>query len=240
MSNQKIMQALIKGSLVGAIFFISIASNYFGPDQEGPHKDGSEPDSEMTGPATMVDRLAIPILPENPTQYDVGDNLYYYHCMPCHGDYGQGLTNEFRKVWVEDHQNCWTDKCHGGGRADGAFPVPRYIPPVIGLESSRTLVKFSGAEDLYTYLSSSHPPQNPGVLEEDEYWALTTYLFAENGRITPDTELGPYSKMLPVYLAGGVVLLVLILLGVFLFLVRGKKTKKLSETHPMENGEQQS
>ena len=45
---------------------------------------------KAASPTPTPDPLAIPLLPESPTQVDIGRNLYYYHCMPCHGDQGQG------------------------------------------------------------------------------------------------------------------------------------------------------
>ncbi len=65
-------------------------------------------------PAPTADPLAIPVLPEDPTQVDIGRVSYYYNCMPCHGDHGQGLTEEWRQTWVVDHRNCWDRGCHSG------------------------------------------------------------------------------------------------------------------------------
>src|SRR5512141_682444 len=31
-----------------------------------------------------------------PTQGGHGHDIFYLYCMPCHGDSGQGLTDEFR------------------------------------------------------------------------------------------------------------------------------------------------
>ncbi len=131
-------------------------------------------------PTPTVDRLAIPVLPENPTQVDVGRNLYYYHCMPCHGDYGQGLTDEFRHIWVEDHRNCWKGGCHGGREKDEGFPLPRAIPALNVTARSREL--FPQIDDLYEYLRRTHPPQRPGTLSEEEYRALAVYVFTLAGR----------------------------------------------------------
>ena len=141
-------------------------------------------------PTPTVDRMAVPALSANPTQVETGENLYFYHCMPCHGDFGQGLTDEFRGAWVEDHQNCWASGCHAGRVDDGGFPIPKFVPAVIGSETAPVLQKFATDTALYTYLKETHPPQTPGILEEHEYWALTAYLFAENGRLAPDVELG--------------------------------------------------
>ncbi len=132
------------------------------------------------------DRLAEPILPESPTQVDLGRYLYYFHCMPCHGDRGQGLTDEWREVWVEDHQNCWARGCHAGRSELDAFYIPRTIPPVIG--SLPVLAAFGTAEGLFVFLRATQPPQRPGDLSDSEYWALTSFLLHENGRPLPAGE----------------------------------------------------
>ena len=139
-------------------------------------------------PTPMMGRFAVPEMPEDPTQIDIGNNLYFYHCMPCHGDAGQGLTDEFRAAWVEDHQNCWARGCHTGRPEDEGFPIPRSVPPVV---ASQLIIHFPTAQKLYDYLRSSHPPQKPGILEDDEYWALTAFLWFRNGQLPPGIELAP-------------------------------------------------
>lgn len=125
------------------------------------------------------DRLAIPTLPANPTDVDRGRVVYYYNCMTCHGDRGQGLTDEWRAAWVDDHQNCWGRGCHGVNREDGIFPIPRKIPAVYG--ESYTLRAFPSQGDLLAYLKRTHPPQRPGSLSEADYQQVTAFLMAENG-----------------------------------------------------------
>jgi hypothetical protein len=139
-------------------------------------------------PTPMIDRFAVPEMPENPTQVEVGENVYYYNCMPCHGDRGQGLTDEFREAWVDDHQNCWAHGCHNAGSATEAFPIPKFVPAVI---ASQLNIHFPTAQKLYDYLSREHPPQNPGALKSDEYWALTAFLWFENGQLPMGVELAP-------------------------------------------------
>jgi hypothetical protein len=131
------------------------------------------------GPST--DRLAPPEMPEHPTRADIGRDVYYYHCMPCHGDRGQGLTTEWRQVWVEDHQNCWARGCHAGHEGDAGFPIPHDVPAVSG--SSEALARYTSADALFDFLLQNHPPQRPGALSADECWALTAFLFQENGRL---------------------------------------------------------
>lgn len=137
----------------------------------------------------MSDRLAEPLMPESPTQVDTGRYLFYFNCMPCHGDQGQGLTDEWREVWVEDHQNCWGRGCHTGSDELSSFYIPRVVPPVIG--SPQALGSFETAEALFAFLRETQPPQRPGVLSNAEYWALTAFLLHENGRLSAGLPIGP-------------------------------------------------
>ncbi|HRQ39515.1 MAG TPA: hypothetical protein PLD25_16525 [Chloroflexota bacterium] len=145
----------------------------------GPGYTAFDPSADAS---PTPDPLATPELPENPTALELGRYSYYYNCMPCHGDKGQGLTDEWRQVWVEDHQNCWARGCHAGLPNDLGFPLPETIPPV--MNTSSHLSRFDTTEELLAYLSATHPPQRPGVLPDDEYDALTTLLWAENGRLS--------------------------------------------------------
>jgi hypothetical protein len=140
-------------------------------------------------PTPTPDPLAIPVMPESPTQVDIGLNLYYYHCMPCHGDRGQGLTDEWRGVWVHDHQNCWGRGCHAGRVGDQGFPIPRVVPAVI--DAPGVMAASQSAETVFDYLHSTHPPQRPGALAEEEYWALTAFLLHENGQLEAGDQVGP-------------------------------------------------
>jgi hypothetical protein len=139
------------------------------------------------------DRLAEPVLPENPTQYEQGRHLYWMNCMPCHGDKGQGLTNEFRSLWVEDHQNCWARGCHAGHAEDEGFPLPRTIPAIISTTGDALVPET--ADQLLEYLRSTHPPQHPGYLPEEEYWAISAYLLIENKRLAGGQEIGPRAQV---------------------------------------------
>lgn len=118
-------------------------------------------------------------LPPNPTELELGQNLYWHWCMPCHGDKGQGLTDEFRGEWEADHQNCWARGCHTGRRDDFGFPIPTLVPGVV---NEAHLAQFASLQGLSDYLQSTHPPQSPGVLKSEEYHAIALFVFNMNGR----------------------------------------------------------
>jgi hypothetical protein len=142
------------------------------------------------GPTLTPDmsRLDEPPLPENATQYERGRHLFWLNCAACHGDAGQGLTDEFRALYVED-ADCWARGCHAGRNEDKGFPIPREVPAIIS--STGTLPSFAEPEYLFQFLRATHPPQNPGFMPDQDYWDLTAYLWSENGRLTEGRVLGP-------------------------------------------------
>jgi hypothetical protein len=147
----------------------------------------AETPTAVISPSPTVDRLAEPALPADPTQLELGRWLYWMNCMPCHGDYGQGLTAEFRALYVED-ENCWAVGCHGGRLEDGGFPIPTVVPAIISTIGD--LPPFATPQALFEFLKSTHPPQNPGFMPDEDYWALTAYLLNQSGRLQPGETLG--------------------------------------------------
>jgi hypothetical protein len=133
----------------------------------------------LISPTPTYDPLAEPPLPEHPTEYELGRNLYWHWCMTCHGDVGQGLTDEFRGIWEEDHQNCWGRGCHAGHQGDLGFPIPTVVPALV---SDAHLKQFPSIQELSDYLKATHPPQSPGILKDEEYHAIALFVFAMNKR----------------------------------------------------------
>ncbi len=131
------------------------------------------------------DPLAEPPLPPNPTEYELGRNLYWHWCMTCHGDKGQGLTDEFRGIWDPDHQNCWGRGCHSGRPGEMGFPIPTVVPALV---DENHLARFASLQELTDFLEATHPPQSPGSLKNEEYQAIALFVFTMNGR-SPDSIL---------------------------------------------------
>lgn len=127
---------------------------------------------------TAMQRLAEPTLPVSPSQADYGAQDYWLYCLPCHGDRGQGLTDEFRQTYPPDETNCWESGCHGKRPYDNGFKLPTTIPAVIG---KGTLQKFSNAAVLRSYIFAAMPYWDPGSLKEDEAWQITAFLLRANG-----------------------------------------------------------
>lgn len=131
-------------------------------------------------PTPTYDPLATPVLSDHPTTEELGASVYYNHCMPCHGDQGQGLTDAFRGIWEEDHQNCWGRGCHAGRPKDEGFFIPTVVPAVMA--AGDALPNYLTPQQLYDYLETTHPPQEPGRLGDEDTWALVALLWEGNGK----------------------------------------------------------
>lgn len=137
----------------------------------------------QTTPMPTLDRLAEPTLPAVPSQADHGAQLYWLYCLPCHGDVGQGLTDEFRDTYPPEDNNCWGRGCHGKYPYEGGFTLPTTVPPLIG---PGALTKFATVANLNGFIRAAMPFEDPGVLTEDEYWQVTAFILRENGISYPN------------------------------------------------------
>jgi cytochrome c len=160
--------------------------------------------------------------------------VYWLSCLPCHGDKGQGLTDEFRTTYPPEEQYCWERGCHGEVPYDQGFTLPMKIPAVIGQSA---LAKFSDAAQLNAYIRATMPFWKPGSLTEEEAWRVTAFLLRENELWDDRTELnastaasvkiprgaltpaptpqqaeGPAGSGIPVWGAGIVIFILLLLL----------------------------
>ena len=126
-----------------------------------------------------LERLAEPTLPAAPSQADYGAQTYWLLCLPCHGDRGQGLTDEFRETYPPEEQYCWERGCHGERPYEFGFTLPMKVPAVIGPDVS--LYKFTNAATLNAYIMAAMPYWNPGSLTEEEGWLVTAFILRENG-----------------------------------------------------------
>lgn len=142
---------------------------------------GSQVDATPT-----ADRLAEPTLPAAPSQADHGAQVYWLSCMPCHGDKGQGLTDEFRATYPPEEEYCWESGCHGANPYESGFTLPKKIPGVIG---ETTLAKFTDAAQLHAYIRAAMPFWKPGSLTEEDSWRVTAFLLRQNGLWDASREL---------------------------------------------------
>jgi len=153
-------------------------------------KGVAEPPAQGTPTPTLssAQRLAKPTLPANPSQADYGAQDYWLNCLPCHGDIGQGLTDEFvSAAYPPEDQYCWERGCHGERPYENGFTLPTTIPALVGPDVNQ---KFSNAYQLYSYIHATMPYWKPGSLSEDEVWRITAFLLRENGLWDDNGELG--------------------------------------------------
>lgn len=130
-------------------------------------------------PTPTIDRLAAPPTVENPTQADDGAYLYWLYCLPCHGDQGQGLTDEWRAQYPLEEQYCWESGCHGSNPPEPyGFLIPTVVPPLVGDEG---LTRFETLGEVYYYARGSMPLELPGRLTDEEYLAITAFLAEKRG-----------------------------------------------------------
>ncbi len=139
------------------------------------HAQAERPNMPNMDPAA---RMAPPVMSDPPTHLEWGHYNYWLSCMVCHGDRGQGLTDEWRTAGNADGENCWQARCHASSHPPEGFEFPRYVPPVLG---EYALLRFQTVGDLHTYLQETMPWYAPGLLDDETYWQLATYLADANG-----------------------------------------------------------
>ncbi len=128
-------------------------------------------------PTFDMQRLEKPVLAsENTEQLKKGSLLYWGVCMACHGDIGQGLTDEWRDAYGQD-RNCWQAGCHGPDHPPEGFLIPKdmTIPPVAG---SGRLTRFANAQELHDFILANMPWWKPGSLTDEEAWQLSSYILS--------------------------------------------------------------
>ena len=151
-----------------------------------PAKAGGDISENTPEAPSIQDRLAPPTMPEHPSQADKGHLVYYLVCMACHGDRGQGLTDEWRAQFGPMDMNCWQSKCHSFNHPPQGFLLVKKIPAVMG---PGTLAKFDNAQQLHDYIINAMPWWKPGYLPAEEFWQVTAFLMREHGALPADVVL---------------------------------------------------
>jgi hypothetical protein len=122
-------------------------------------------------------------LPANATQLEYGTEVYRLVCKACHGDKGQGLTDDWRAQWNPKDQNCWQSKCHALNHPPDGFYMPQ-VPAVVGIP----LVMFNNALDLKNYIYKTMPWHDPASMTQKDTWSVTAYILKING-VDPGPDL---------------------------------------------------
>jgi cytochrome c5 len=141
------------------------------------------PASVTPSPQPTEDSWIIVDLPADASQLEYGAEVYRLVCKACHGDKGQGLTDDWRAQWAPRDQNCWQSKCHALNHPPDGFYLP-YSPPVVG----PPLQIFGTALDLYNYIHNYMPWHDRGSMTQKESWSVTAYILKINS-VDPGLEL---------------------------------------------------
>jgi cytochrome c len=104
------------------------------------------------------------------TLAEQGTTIYFSLCLPCHGDKGQGLTDEWRAQFGQD-QKC-TD-CHPSEGVATRYAFPRAVPALVG---TNTLLRFITAKELKEYIQQKMPWWDLGFMNEIQAWQLAAFL----------------------------------------------------------------
>lgn len=178
-SMKKKQQFVSRGLLaVGAVVFILAAILSLPPTaQASPQAQSTLTPTVQPTPTFDIKRLDKPsIATDNTEQLKKGALLYWGVCMACHGDRGQGLTEEWKGAYGED-RNCWQSGCHGGDHPPEGFQIPKDIvmPSVAG---SGRLTRFKNSQELHDFILANMPWWDPGQLTDEEAWQVTSYILS--------------------------------------------------------------
>jgi quinol-cytochrome oxidoreductase complex cytochrome b subunit len=125
-------------------------------------------------------RLAQPPTVYPPVQADTGAQTYWGMCMSCHGDKGQGLTEDWKNSFPPEEKNCWDSGCHASDAPANSFELPQTgIPALAG---AGALARFSNSFELYRHIHENMPFARAGSLTSAEAWSLTAYVLRMNDR----------------------------------------------------------
>ena len=146
---------------------------------------GGRPTSMPSATPTFdMRRLDKPQMPAVLSQVDEGQLIYWGICLACHGDWGQGLTDEFRLGAFGEDSNCWQSGCHGKKHPPQGFEIPKTLTfPT--LNSAGSLGRFQNAQQLYDYVVMMMPWWKPRSLGSEKAWQVTAYLLKMKGSL-PD------------------------------------------------------
>jgi quinol-cytochrome oxidoreductase complex cytochrome b subunit len=119
--------------------------------------------------------------------------------MACHGNEGQGLTDEWRETAFGEDKDCWVSKCHASNHPPQGFEFPHTVPALVG---GGRLGRFSSAQQLYDYIVAMMPWWNPASLTQEQAWQVTSYVLKMNGTLPQGVVLsGTVASAVPVHRA---------------------------------------
>ena len=164
------------------------------------------------------------------------DYYYYLICLACHGNWGQGLTDDWREKGFLEDMNCWTSKCHGSNHPPQGFTFPREVPPLLGVNS---LTGYNSARQLEIVIRTTMPWWDPGQLSDEVSMAITAYLMRNRGEIPEnlvltdenisDYLINPEPTNAPLWITAGLSVILLILISLIIHKRKKIKSKKIPD-----------
>ena len=144
-----------------------------------PENKISSNTTPQSTPTIISDRLSQPPTVVAPDQADNGAQAYWGMCMSCHGDRGQGLTEEWRQTAFNPGlRDCWQSGCHGSDHPANSFEIPSSgIPALAG---PGTLTRFSNVLELNRHIQENMPFSRSGSISTKQAWALTASVLRLN------------------------------------------------------------
>ena len=178
-----------------AIFFIAtgiltfgfafLASNFTGTST-ALQQSTATPTISST-PTFDSSRLDQPPTVYPPAQADTGAQIYWGMCMSCHGDKGQGLTEDWVNSFPPEERIVGTRAVMPATRLQNSFVIPQTgIPALAG---AGKLARFSNSFELYRFIHENMPFFRSGSLTSEEAWSLSAYILRMNDRELPNFTL---------------------------------------------------
>lgn len=164
---------------------------------KSPDATGVLPPPQAAPAAATPGILDRPIISNPPTQLEEGSLIFWGVCMACHGNRGQGLTDEWREAAFGEDKDCWASKCHASNHPPQGFVFPREVPALVG---GGRLGRFSSAQQLYDYIVAMMPWWNPASLTAEKGWQVTAYILEMNDTLPGQIGLdGRVASAVPVH-----------------------------------------
>jgi cytochrome b-561 len=149
---------------------------------QSPQAGGTPTVMPSATPTFDMRRLDKPQMPAVLSQVDEGQLIYWGICLACHGDRGQGLTDEWRLGAFGEDSNCWKSHCHGKNHPLNGFEMPKTLTFPM-LSSAGSLGRFQNAQQLYDYVVEMMPWWKPHSLGSEKAWQVTAYLLKMKGSL---------------------------------------------------------
>ena len=162
---------------IPVLFFIVNLTTIPGVQAASQPQSTPTPTAQPT-PTFDVQRLEQPVIAlDNTEQLKKGSEIYWGICMACHGDVGQGLTDEWRDAFGTEDRDCWQSGCHGPDHPPQGFRIPKdKLAP--GVAGAGKLARFKNAQELHDYILANMPWWDPGQLTDEETWQVTSYILS--------------------------------------------------------------